>query len=134
LTVLLRPRGHALRACSSWAEFYLPHERFCFRQRHGDGRSARRPPTEANSSKDGQKFCEFENTTGIRHAFVRIGKIRGFFDLKRTTMMRQISKFLFPHLPRDQQRRRMNMIVATLLVALIVGGTVAVAIYLTNRR
>jgi hypothetical protein len=87
----------------------------CFRLRHGNGRYApalfqpslrlrssfafAEPQAEANGGKRWsnfdhlymveQKKWEIENTTGIRHAIVCIGKMREFYDLKTN---REISK------------------------------------------
>jgi hypothetical protein len=49
-------------------------------------------------------------------------------------MMRPIGKFLFPRLPRDQQRQRMNNLIVILLVTLACGGAVVAMIYLVNKR
>ncbi len=57
-----------------------------------------------------------------------------FSNLSNYALMRLISKLLFPNLSRDQQRRRMGMLVITLLTAFGVGGLVAVTILLMNKR
>jgi hypothetical protein len=48
--------------------------------------------------------------------------------------MRTLGKLLFPHLPPDQRRKRMNTITLVLLVILVFGGTVGAVIFFANRR
>lgn len=48
--------------------------------------------------------------------------------------MRRISKLFFPRLPWDQRRRRMNVIIITLLAVLGGSGIIFAAICLINRR
>jgi flagellar basal body-associated protein FliL len=49
-------------------------------------------------------------------------------------VMRRLGKLLFPHLPPDQRRKRMNTIILVLLVVLVFSGTVGAVIFFTNRR
>jgi hypothetical protein len=46
---------------------------------------------------------------------------------------RLLGKLLFPHLPHDLQRRKVNIILAVLLVSLLLGGLVALMAILSNR-
>jgi hypothetical protein len=46
---------------------------------------------------------------------------------------RLLGKLLFPHLPHDLQRRKVNIILAVLLVSLLLGGLVALMAVLSNR-
>jgi hypothetical protein len=48
-------------------------------------------------------------------------------------MKRRLGKLLFPHLPSDLQRRRINIILAVLLVGLLFGGLVALMAVVNNR-
>jgi flagellar basal body-associated protein FliL len=48
--------------------------------------------------------------------------------------MRTPGKLLFPHLPPDQRRKRMNTILLVALVVLFLGGTVGAVIFLANRH
>ena len=48
-------------------------------------------------------------------------------------MTRLLGKLLFPHLPHDLQRRKVNIILAVLLVSLLLGGLVALMAILSNR-
>ena len=48
-------------------------------------------------------------------------------------MTRFLGKLFFPRLPSDLQRRKVNTIVAVLLVGLIVGGLLALLAVVSNR-
>jgi len=48
-------------------------------------------------------------------------------------MTRFLGKLLFPHLPSDLQRRKINIILAVLVVGLILGGLVALVSIFTNK-
>jgi hypothetical protein len=47
--------------------------------------------------------------------------------------VRIFGKLLFPHLPPDLQRRKINMLLAVLLVGLLLGGLIALMIVLSNK-
>jgi hypothetical protein len=49
-------------------------------------------------------------------------------------MTRQIGKLLFSRLHRDQQRRRMRVLLLTLLAIVFEGGMVVAVMYFMNRR
>ena len=48
-------------------------------------------------------------------------------------MKRLLEKLLFPRLPQDLQRRKVNTILAAILVGLLLGGVVALMAILSNR-
>ena len=48
-------------------------------------------------------------------------------------MTRLLGKLLFPHLPHDLQRRKVNIILAVLLVSLLLGGIFVWAAIVGNR-
>ena len=48
--------------------------------------------------------------------------------------MRTLGKLLFPRLPHDQRRKRMNTIIGVVLVVLVFGGIVGAVIYFSNRH
>lgn len=48
-------------------------------------------------------------------------------------MNRLLGKLLFPHLPQDLQRRKVNIILAVLLVSLLMGGLLALVAVVTNK-
>ncbi len=48
-------------------------------------------------------------------------------------MKRRLGKLLFPHLPSDLQRRKINIILAVLLVSLLMGGLLALAAVVGNK-
>ncbi|MGD0251913.1 MAG: hypothetical protein ABSC01_04385 [Verrucomicrobiota bacterium] len=48
-------------------------------------------------------------------------------------MNRFLGKLLFPRLPPDLQRRKINTILAVLLVGLLLGGLVALVALVSNR-
>jgi len=48
-------------------------------------------------------------------------------------MSRFLGKLLFPRLPSDLQRRKVNIILSVLLVGLILGGIVALVAVFTNK-
>ena len=48
-------------------------------------------------------------------------------------MTRMLGRLLFPHLPSDLRRRKMNTIVAVLLVGLVLGGLLALMVVVSNR-
>lgn len=45
----------------------------------------------------------------------------------------RLGKLLFPHLPRDQRQSRLSTIVATVIVSVIVAGTVAALMFHVDR-
>jgi len=48
-------------------------------------------------------------------------------------MKRRLGKLLFPQLPSDLQTRKINTILAVLLVGLLLGGLFALVAFVTNR-
>lgn len=48
-------------------------------------------------------------------------------------MKRRLGKLLFPHLPSDLQQRKLNIVLAVLLVSLLLGGLVAVMAIVNNK-
>jgi hypothetical protein len=48
-------------------------------------------------------------------------------------MKRLLGKLLFPHLPSDLQKRKMDIILAVLLVSLLLGGLVALVAIVSNK-
>jgi hypothetical protein len=50
-----------------------------------------------------------------------------------SVMIRPISKFLFPHKPRELRQRLFKNLLFTLLTSLLVGGIVGVTIYIKNK-
>jgi uncharacterized protein involved in exopolysaccharide biosynthesis len=48
-------------------------------------------------------------------------------------MKRLLGKLLFPRLPQDLQRRKVNIILAAVVVGLLLGGLVALMAILSNR-
>lgn len=48
-------------------------------------------------------------------------------------MNRLLGKLLFPHLPHDLQRRKVNIILAVLLVSLLLGGLLALVAVVSNK-
>ena len=48
-------------------------------------------------------------------------------------MTRRLGKLLFPHLPHDLQRRKVNTILAVVVVSLLVAGFLAVVAVVSNR-
>ena len=48
-------------------------------------------------------------------------------------MKRRLGKLLFPHLPSDLQQRKLNIVLAVLLVSLLLGGLLAVMAIVNNK-
>ena len=48
-------------------------------------------------------------------------------------MNRYLGRLLFPRLPSDMQRRKVNTILAVLLVGLLLGGLLALMAVVTNK-
>ena len=48
-------------------------------------------------------------------------------------MIRFLGRLLFPRLPSDLQRRKVNIILAVLLVGLLLGGLMALMLVLRNK-
>lgn len=48
-------------------------------------------------------------------------------------MIRLLGKLLFPRLPSDLQRRKVNIILGVLLVSLLLGGFLALVAVVTNK-
>ena len=48
-------------------------------------------------------------------------------------MNRFLGKLFFPRLPSDLQRRKINLILAVLLVGLLLGGLIALVAVVSNR-
>lgn len=48
-------------------------------------------------------------------------------------MKRRLGKLLFPHLPSDLQRRKINIILAVLLFGLLLGGLFTLVAVVTNK-
>ncbi len=48
-------------------------------------------------------------------------------------MHRLFGKLLFPRLPPDLQRRKINILLAVLLVGLLLGGLIALVMVLSNK-
>jgi hypothetical protein len=48
-------------------------------------------------------------------------------------MKRRLGKLLFPHLPSDLQQRKLNIILAVLVVSLLLGGFLALVAVVTNK-
>jgi len=49
-------------------------------------------------------------------------------------MKRKIGKFLFPNMPRDLRRKKMNNLIFWFIVALSVGLIVVAGIFIENKR
>ena len=48
-------------------------------------------------------------------------------------MKRRLGQLLFPQLPSDLQRRKLNIVLAVLLVNLLLGGLVVLVALVTNK-